>query len=989
MRSLRAAAAWSLAGLVSSLAVRPAGADPHPNAQGGVDVAQAFQLGDVDNVNLFNGALTVAIPLGVRFPVNASFSYQLVLVANSNPWDFSTRLDLNTNQTWQDSAPSHCSNAGLGWRVSLGALGLGSNPSPPTCVPTDINSSAPNVYEAPDGSQHLFYPTLHPGETFNTNVWYTRDGSYLRLNLYSNYSEIQFPDGTVHRFGLDGRLTQMRDAFNNQVNVSYLPIGSCPGGVAGESSCWQISDTQGRVQWVYFRNDLVPYNGAAPYSELISRVVPMAFGNAYAPYQFNYQEQTIARGCPVNDPMLRNPNGNYPVSVPVLTSVTRPDGSSFSPGPAGYLETPGSGCLLGSGSLTALTLPTLGSIQWTYQQYAFPSASSSKPRHTSNPGIQTRTTYDAGGNVIGRWSYVTYLASNTAGELVNTVTDPLGNQQVRYFSVATTNVYGPGANLFDYGREYTPNTANGNLFLSEKVLDAGGGLRRTVYLRYERDVIDDNLSVPDVFNNDGREAQRETVYNDDNGSQAGHTDTDFDGLGHYRTRTTDGTFAGNDVRVERTNFNPNRNSYNVSQSANTYSGGYMAVQPTDPWVLGTATYAYAQENGVSELRSFCYDPNTGFLNRRRVYVQSATDPATMSANDLVQELFPDGGGNVAGELYFGGDVSPVTPTSSNLCQQTLPASPEYQLSSAFIYGARYSSQYAGTGFYSLFRGIDQATGLPTFSRDTAGIQTNFSYDALGRLSYVQPRDGAWTQYLYHAASSPSSLASLVVTQQQNGSPSLSLAQTKYQYDALGRLVEQDVQMPDGSFSARTTSYNALGWKTAESEQGSPGQLTQYLNYDPFGRAGTIRPPDSTAANNYAHDVALSYGGVRTVARTVHVGTTWNGSSVQESPSNTTETYDRFGRLASVSEPSGSSNAQTLTSYLYDAGNRMTQVSTTAAGTAQTRTFTYDRRGFLAWETHPETAPNYLNDGHHKDYLLRLARPRPPHRRGEQRPLLHL
>src|SRR6202007_1006176 len=126
-------------------------------------------------------------------------------------------------------------------------------------------------------------------------------------------------------------------------------------------------------------------------------------------------------------------------------------------------------------------------------------------------------------------------------------------------------------------------------------------------------------------------------------------------------------------------------------------------------------------------------------NRRRIYVQSATDPATMSANDLVQEFFPDGAGNVAGELYFGGDVSPVAPTSSNLCQQTLPASPEYQLSSAFIYGARYSSQYASTGSYSLSRGLDQATGLPTFSRDTAGIQTNFSSDALGRLTYVQPR----------------------------------------------------------------------------------------------------------------------------------------------------------------------------------------------------------------------------------------------------------
>ena len=33
-----------------------------PNTNGGVAVDQVFQVGDVDNVNLFNGSLTVAIP---------------------------------------------------------------------------------------------------------------------------------------------------------------------------------------------------------------------------------------------------------------------------------------------------------------------------------------------------------------------------------------------------------------------------------------------------------------------------------------------------------------------------------------------------------------------------------------------------------------------------------------------------------------------------------------------------------------------------------------------------------------------------------------------------------------------------------------------------------------------------------------------------------------------------------------------------------------
>src|SRR5262249_20605265 len=161
-------------------------------------------------------------------------------------------------------------------------------------------------------------------------------------------------------------------------------------------------------------------------------------------------------------------------------------------------------------------------------------------------------------------------------------------------------------------------------------------------------------------------------------------------------------------------------------------------------------------------------------------------------------------------------------------------------------------------------------------------------------------------------------------------------------------------------SARITTYNALGWKTNVSEAGSPGNTTTYSSFDPFGRPGRIRPPDSVSANGFAHDVTLSYSGAQTVNRTVKVGTAWNGSAVTESPATTTETYDRFGRLASVTEPSGAGGASVTTTYSYDPGNRLTSTSTTAAGVTQTRTFNYDRRGYLLSENHPERTANSFN-----------------------------
>src|SRR5580704_4023297 len=175
-------------------------ASPLPNTNGGVAVDQVFQVGDIDNVNLFNGSLTVAIPLGISYPVNGGFSYRFTLIGNSNPWDFWTASYPDGNggfYTEPDAAPSHCSNAGMGWRVSFGALSFGypAQPASPVCAVSAANlffDQALAIYEAPDGSQHLFYATLHlsdPDDFWNgvqdnagtgvENVLYTRDGSYL------------------------------------------------------------------------------------------------------------------------------------------------------------------------------------------------------------------------------------------------------------------------------------------------------------------------------------------------------------------------------------------------------------------------------------------------------------------------------------------------------------------------------------------------------------------------------------------------------------------------------------------------------------------------------------------------------------------------------------------------------------------------------------------------------------------------------------------
>lgn len=164
-------------------------------------------------------------------------------------------------------------------------------------------------------------------------------------------------------------------------------------------------------------------------------------------------------------------------------------------------------------------------------------------------------------------------------------------------------------------------------------------------------------------------------------------------------------------------------------------------------------------------------------------------------------------------------------------------------------------------------------------------------------------------------------------------------------------------MPDGNWSVRETKLNPSGWTTSVSElekleipaQGteidfSPSHATVMSNHDIFGRARTIKTPDGKSTT-------VVFAGVREAKRTRKVAT----SSTSETDVSTTEEYDRQGRLWKVTENSGSTNDKVVTTYTYDAGDHLTSVSTSGHGYEQpSRTFTYDGRGFVTSETHPES-----------------------------------
>ncbi|HEX2162490.1 MAG TPA: RHS repeat-associated core domain-containing protein, partial [Thermoanaerobaculia bacterium] len=910
------------------LAPSPLSAQVDPNLERGFSPEKVYAFGEIDQVNLFNGNLMLGVPVGGGYAVGGALSYRLVLRYNSNVWDFQSACHNVDGQPvcYTAAHPNDDFNAGLGWKLSFGELHAPSGPG------------GNWRYVAEDGSEHVFYSTLHLGEPSTANVFYTRDGSYLRLKQVPNTSdlkyEVELPDGTIKHFlrlSTSGpfRLSEIRDRYGNDLDVS-LGVNQ-----------WILTDGH-RTHRIHFATRP---NG----TEVVSSVELAKFGGGTALYTFGYSDQDIDRSCLDDDP---DSLGGTPPTVPVsfLTSVTLPDLSTYT------FDTYNTTCFDGPtkidnlpGTLAAMTLPTLGKLRWTYQTYGFPSrgpgGGGSGPglSVTRVAGVKTKNVLDASGQCTVRdgvgceWTYLPAGGSfGSPGPRTTTVTFPTGDKAVHHFdtSIQLDQVAGDG---WQYGLPIHQTTTDGQgRFLSREIFDGLVKVRST-YLRYEHDALPSSTDPSLWYATNRRVASEKTVYHDDGNRFSEVTHSQFDGLGHYRRSVTSGNFDSGNARTAHTEFNPARGVYLNGGAA----GSTHTPWPTSsPWVLGTFTETWQQEGGATAKQQYCFEAATGFLQRKRVLAGASPGPW-----DLLTVSTRDASGNVLREQSYGGDVQALG--TGALCSLALPGD-QFRVDHTYQAGSRATSRWFNLNgtplpFYSLQLAIDTSTGLPTSAWDVSGLRTDFEYDAMGRLTWEKPEPGhgAWTQYTYFNAT-PTAEAAVRILRRDGSKSGALLARSRIHFDAMGRVAEERVFDSTGTWRGKRTTWNSMGWKHSVSEIGS-GHATVFESYDPFGRPGTIVPPDGAT-----HQVDLSYEGAREVRRVTRYNTA-------NTLSTTTERYDRQGRLYQVVEPSGAGNGNVTTSYGYDVGGRLAAVFTTdgAAGTFQGRDFVYDHRGLLLRERHPE------------------------------------
>ncbi len=938
----------------------------HPNRAKGFNPSQAYQFGEIAHINLFNGNLNISLPIGQEYKVDGALSYGLTLSYSNNNWDESERTEfIDENypepgywQTWYFLTPSRRNNAGLGWLLSLGGELL-----PPG------SEAAVWRYRSPDGADHPFDPKLHPtdpnelafGPAGDRDVSYTRDGTYLRMvkttcSDGSSCRDIESPDGIVRRFSsTTGRLEQMRDRFGNALGLTYStnPATGAP--------VWTIEEPEARrTHTITFTRMTVPTDNTfdPPVFDVVKEIRLTAFAGQTSVYTFRYwpdgagvdRPVRISRAGPNGDPLLGGA-----AWVPLLTEIAFPDGSSYkmlmpdgSPayyrGDGTYTDETGV-----TGHLSGLTLPTLGRYEWDYRQYTFPPQAAGEPPEMPalgrSIGVAEQRMIDAAGSVHSKTRYETNLIplgsysqarvlENTVRYLDPSAADALIARDVNYFSVDWTS---ENRQVAEYGlpltREAIPNPAIGTdvdnprifegrtYFLSSKRYDSTDVLLRSEYLRYESDAA--NGSTPGPENR--RLAARLVAHHTSGGGvrDIATTDfSDFDGLGHYRTTTTGGDFPGQTIRIATVDYNRARTDVGGTMidvgtwNPATPGQGFTMLTPSTGWVLNTHSAQTTSEGGITTTALFCFERGTGFLERVRRMAGSAA-----SSVDTITRFGRNTIGNVVTTEWFGGEFQTVN--TDALCSSGISGGPAtYTITQTYSGGSIATSQYSGVPFLSANNTIDQTTGFAQIVTDSAGRSTSLSYDTIGRLVSESAPGEAPTNYAYtNAALSAGALvpATASVTS-VSSSPDRGAVRRASQYDSFGRVWREERLMPDGSWSVMETLYDALGrrkslseWSLVPANEFTPLPNTTRFTYDVLGRLTQKTAPDGRITQ-YTYDGSISTTRVET----------YGASNTSRS---TRETYDRFGRLFSVTEALDTT-LQALTTYGYDPAGHVTSVAMT-------------------------------------------------------------
>jgi RHS repeat-associated protein len=266
---------------------------------------------------------------------------------------------------------------------------------------------------------------------------------------------------------------------------------------------------------------------------------------------------------------------------------------------------------------------------------------------------------------------------------------------------------------------------------------------------------------------------------------------------------------------------------------------------------------------------------------------------------------------------------------------------------------------------------DLATGLISTSRDPNGLSTSYLFDALGRLTRVVPPGETATTYCYRPWNSATGQAAYVLAKRggasacstNDGAPAEGSGSFEaYLFDGDGRVRREFRRAPNALaggawFSFRETRYDTAGHLSLAGEWApcpagtdvascfgaTASAGTSFANFDFLDRARTITSPDGNlTTKSFDNGTALPNSDYTEFTTVFNVGGQAAYSGMRK---------DILGRTLIVADP-GPPPFGPYACYSYNTLDKLVSVNS-LCGNLQSRSFTYDRFGFLRSETHPE------------------------------------
>jgi RHS repeat-associated protein len=715
------------------------------------------------------------------------------------------------------------------------------------------------------------------------------------------------PDGVQYTNGG----TQRQDTNGNQITLN--------------TSSGIITDTVGRQIPAgpnsTASTSLCPAGAFAPTSA--SYWTPPAYNGASAQYLFCYASIPVN----ISPGALPYTSNGWTKPITMLQSITLPNGLSWI---FAYDDTDGTTWKnnpTNYGSLTQITLPTGGTIQYSY-------ATISGVGDFGSRWVVSRTVNDATGSHTWNYSYGTpYIYPNTTGA-PTVVTDPLLNdtthQLERWGSYGTPyeiqTQYYQGSHTSGTLLK-TVTTAYQAAATGANVLSASPMVPVTTTTTWPSSQIskttkayDNNNSFTYVADYNGGTSGNTFIY----GKVTGESVYDYpSGSSLLRTRTTQYEAFVNSNYL-------NENLLNLPSSVQvTGSGGNSS----------STYYSYdgspLQSTNASLGTAESYPGNLTSIQR----LQTGSTTATTNCNVSVSD-----GNLVSTKTYY---------NTGEVYQSTDPCgyATTYLYSSGNT-GALPTSITNALGQATTY-GYDSDTGAVTSITDPNQQTTTKTYDILTRLASVNYPDGGSIGYCYtDVGGSTCSQSGPPYSVVKTTAITSALSETfTYSFDVLGRLSQTQLNSDPSGIDYTLTTYDPNGRKSQVYNPTRCSSITSNCNsettwgytttnYDALSRVTSVVEQDnSIVSTSYATTPPSGYNGYCTTA------TDEVGNSRQSC-------VDGLGHMTVVVEDPGSSpHLNYSTTYSYDALGDLTNVIQNGS---RQRQFSYDSLSELTSATNPES-----------------------------------